>query len=137
MRRRTLLSSLGAGFATGLAGCSETREETTTTVSPERSVLRIRVENNEDTPRDVSFQLQVTTPGPDNAYLFRITDVQPGSTRTTDPRELDAGEYELQVRLPLGSTTIRWTGVECSEKLVVIRFTESGEVVSDRCPATA
>ena len=133
MHRRRLLSLGVAGLATGIAGCQSSTEEPTSTPTPSESLLRIRVENETDTTREVSFQLDVTTPGPDTGYLFGLRDVQPGTTRETE-RDLPAGRYELRIEFDSGETTIQWSGNECSEKLVTIRYTDRGIVFSDRCP---
>lgn len=124
------------GLSTAVAGCQNSTETPTPTPTPAESVLHIRVENETDTQRDVSFQLDVTASGPDNTYLFHVADIEPGTTRRTS-RELEGGSYELRVTIGGDGTTIRWSGNECSEKLVVIRFTETGTVISDRCPGNA
>lgn len=133
MNRREFLLMGAAGLATGISGCQNSSDTPTSTPTPSESLLRIRVENETDTTREVSFQLDVTTPGPDTGYLFGLQDIQPGTTRRTE-RDLAAGRYELRVKFDEGETTIQWSGNECSEKLVVIRFTDRGIVVSDRCP---
>lgn len=76
----------------------------------------------------------MTTDGPDSSVLFEITDVEPGATRTLDPRDPSSGSYELEIRVPLGSPVVRWTAAACAEKLVVVRFTETGIEIADRCP---
>jgi hypothetical protein len=135
MDRREVLVAVGAGLAVGTAGCLDATDTPTTTPAPSESTLRIRVENETDATQEVTFQLDVTSPGPDTAFVFGFRNVEPGTTRTSE-RELDAGRYELEVTFPLGGTTVRWTGNECAETLVVIRFTDSGVVVSDRCPGS-
>jgi hypothetical protein len=132
MHRRAILSAAGAALSAGLAGCAG-EDGATPSPAPAASTLRIRVENEAETLRDVRFQLDVTTPGADTTYLFEFSGVESGATRTVE-RALAAGTYRLRATLPKGSTTIEWSGRECAEKLVVIRFTAAGEeVISDRC----
>ena len=53
MDRRTVLSTVSVGLATGLAGCSEPTTDATTTIttpSPSASTLQIRVENGTGPP---------------------------------------------------------------------------------------
>jgi len=132
--RRRLVATLGASLAAGLAGCSISdgpATATSTEIAPSR--LRVRVVNETDTAREVSVRLTSTTPDADRYEFFEITDVEPGATRTTDPRELPAGRYELELAFALDSATLRWTGRECRDKLVVVRYTPDSVVVSDRC----
>ncbi|QSG16129.1 hypothetical protein [Halapricum desulfuricans] len=134
MYRRRMLTVLGAGLAAGsFAGCADPGEQATSTPTPRPSRLRIRVENESDEIHDVTFRLDVRTAGADRYEFFRLTAIEPGTTREADPRDLEAGTYELAVELPLGATTIGWAGHECTEKLVVVRFTEGATEVSGRC----
>jgi len=134
--RRRLLSGVGVALTASVAGCSEPGETTTTTREPpESTTLRIRVENHDTTIHDATFRLLVTTDDADRYELFEVADLAAGEQRTLDDRELPAGEYELEIDLPLGTPTIRWTASECVEKLVVVRFTESGFEISGRCPS--
>lgn len=137
MKRRRLLATIGGGLSTGLSGCQRSSDDgrTTTTPAPEPSSLTIRVVNRDDATHDVTVRLAVSTPGEDRFDFFRIEDVEPGVSRTDGPRELPAGAYELRLEVPLGSPTIRWTGRECTEKLVVVRFVENGVELADRCPS--
>lgn len=132
--RRRLVTAIGTGLAAGLAGCSISDDPATATptgVAPSR--LRIRVVNETDSAREVSVSLTSITPEADRYEFFAVTGVEPGATRTTDPRELPAGRYELELEFDLGGATIRWTGRDCADKLVVVRYTSDGVVVSDRC----
>jgi len=134
MYRRRVLAALGTGLtAGGLAGCTAPGEQVTPTPTPGGSRLRIRVENDSDETHDVTFRLNVRTEGVDRYEFFTLTAIEPGTTREADPRDLDAGTYELAVELPLGSTMIEWAGHECAEKLVVVQFTGDDTVVSGRC----
>ncbi|QSG07384.1 hypothetical protein [Halapricum desulfuricans] len=54
--------------------------------------------------------MDVRTAGADRYEFFRLTDIEPGTSRGADPRDLEAGTYELGVELPLGATTIGWAG---------------------------
>jgi hypothetical protein len=137
MRRRRLCATLGAGVCGLLAGCSVSSDDpaTTTTAAPEPSRLRLRVENEDTAVNGLTARLAVTTGDVDRYEFFTVSDVALGATRTTSARDLPAGRYELRLEFDLGSSTIRWTGRECADKLVVVRFTDEGVVVSDRCPA--
>ena len=121
-----------AGLGTGIAGCQTETDTPTPTATPAESLLRIRVENETDTTRSVSFQLDVESPGPDTGYLFGLHDIEPGETRRSE-RDLAAGRYELRITFDEGETTMQWSGNECSEKLVVVRYTGRGIIFSDRC----
>lgn len=134
-RRDLLVGVIGTVTVGALTGCSESGETETTSPRPQPSRLEIRVENEGEQSRDVTFRLNVQTSGADRYEFFELSSVQPGTTREADPRDLQAGSYELVIELPLGSTTIQWTGRECADKLIVITFTRDGEVISDRCPA--
>jgi hypothetical protein len=140
VNRRELLATVGTGALAGaLAGCSGAPTDGGTTTPPpveSSSRLRIRVENEGTEVHTITFRIRVTRQdGPDQFNFFTVDDVEPGQTRTPGARPLPPGRYALTVELPLGSPTIQWTGDECSEKLVVIRFTESGIQLTDRCPA--
>lgn len=132
MRRREFLLAGASGLATALAGCQEMSSAPTQTPTPVGSVLRIRVENGTNRVRSVSFQLDVRTAGSGTASLFRLEDIHPGATRRTE-RALAAGRYELRVTFDGDGTTVRWAGNECVEKLVVIRFSTDGFIISDVC----
>lgn len=132
MHRREYLVMGAAGLATGIAGCQDEGSTPTPTPTPSESLLRIRIENETDTTRNVSFQLDVESPGPDTGYLFGLEDIEPGTTRRTE-RDLAAGRYQLRIKFDEGETAMQWSGNECSEKLVVVRFTDRGIIFSDRC----
>lgn len=134
MYRRRVLAVLGAGLTTGgLAGCTAPGEQATSTPTPRPSRLRTRVKNDSDEIHDVTFRLDVRTAGADRYEFFRLTAIEPGTTREVNQRDLEAGTYELAVELPPGATTIGWAGHECAEKLVVVRFTGGGTEVGGRC----
>jgi len=136
MYRRNLLSAAGVGLLGALAGCETASEPTPTrTPEPAASVLRIQIENADDTTHDVVFRLKTQSPDYDVSELFDATDIPPGTIRTLPPRELRKGTYELEIELPRGTWTYRWAGYECPEKLFEIHLSPDGHRVADRCPA--
>jgi len=135
MKRRELLLAVGAGATAGVAGCSTPESEPSPTPTPGPSELRLSVENSADEPRSATFTLTVTSGNFQSVQLFELTGIRPGETRTRDPQDLDAGEYELEVEIPPDlNSTIEWAGNDCPRKEVTVEIRPNGFRIRDSCP---
>ena len=138
VNRRSLLALAGTTVATTLAGCSDSGpSEPTPTPEPAESELRLSVTNNADAAHDVRFVLRVTQARITTVEAFEFTGIEPGESRTMDPQELPAGEYELEMEIsePLMLSSVsRWTGRDCPVKEIELELREDGLRKLDACP---
>jgi len=138
VNRRSLLALAGTTVTTAVAGCSDSEPSVpTATPQPAPSELRLTVINNAESAHDVRFVLRVTQNQSTIVEAFELTGIEPGETRTRDPQELPAGEYELEMEIsePLSLSSVsRWAGRTCPVKEIEFELRENGLRKRDTCP---
>lgn len=135
MNRRSVLRAAGASIATAVAGCSELTPEAPEPDPPESSELRVSVENATNTAQTVEFVVRVTADTVTTVEAFSLADIPPGETRSAESRELQPGEYELDIQLPNEfQSSVDWTSGECPVKDVEIQVRTDGFRIRDGCP---
>jgi len=128
----------GTAVVTAVAGCSDSEpSEPTATPQPAPSELRLTVSNNAESAHDVQFVLRITENRSTTVEAFEFTGIEPGETRSRDPQELPAGEYELEMEIsePLSLSSVsRWAGRTCPVKEIELELRENGLRKRDACP---